>query len=120
MRLNKIEKEKFERIFDKCPVVLETDYGDLMLAYWINQQSILGIKIYYRFESGVVAKEYYYCDLTEVYSGPLANINICIFDPVTNKLEVNQLGVNIINAIEYTPDDQEKKNCKLYHLLNKN
>jgi hypothetical protein len=98
MTLKLIDKEKFLKIFDNSSCVVEADYGDVLLTYWIHGQSILGIKVVYNFDSGVTHKQYYYCDLSEVYSGTLQAIKLYTLDPGKKKTEIQELIIKVMNT----------------------
>jgi hypothetical protein len=97
MKLQLIEKEKFKAIFDKVPAVVETDYGDIMLSYWIHEQPIMGVKVIYRFQDGQVMKQYYYVDLTEIYASIIRKITMHTMDYSTDTINVENFVVQTMN-----------------------
>lgn len=100
MTLKLIDKQKFLKIFDNSSCVIEADYGDVMLSYWIHGQSILGIKVLYNFDAGLTHKQYYYCDLSEVYTGTLKAIKLYTLDPGKKKTEIQEIIIKVTNTVK--------------------
>lgn len=93
MRLQQIDREKFKSLFDKSPTVIETNYKDLSINYWIHQQAIIGIKVIYRFDHISPQKQYYFVDMTELYECALTDVNVCIYDPETEIIETQKYNM---------------------------
>jgi hypothetical protein len=93
MILKLIEKEEFQKMFDGSSCVLEADYGDVALSYWIHHQSKLGIKVVYRFGTGITHRQYYYCDLSEVYTGQLQAIELYTLEKGKRKTEIQRIVI---------------------------
>ena len=115
MRAKLIEKAEFKEIFDKSPFVCETDYKNLVIAYWVSLKPAIGIKITYRFDANNVMKEYYFIDLTEVYSFGLEKIGLHTFNATTEEIDYQQILIENINK---TFDESLSEMVKHFNNIN--
>lgn len=97
MKFEQITRDKFREIFINAPAVLEADYSDIAMQFWINDEAKFGVKVVYKYPGEALLKQYYAMDLTAIYSEGLRNYAMTIYNRVTEKLEVAQWIVEDIN-----------------------
>ena len=117
MKMNEVTKEQFRLIFSKSPLVVAAQYHSITINYWINQQAIIGMELNYAFSPNTVLNQYFFCDLTEIYTDIIKEITTYTYNELTGKIDKNNYNIDLIIPDTMRSIDNEEKGIELGEMV---